>query len=115
MRALGLAIHNHLPQRHRYRDVMHEVLDAALRDLPGAWEVSVQAFGRAWFRIELRGPDVRRWIGVPVPEGPSREVLAACVRSACLGSVRLPGPGDALAPGGDIAVSPATARERIRL
>jgi hypothetical protein len=69
---------------------MDEVFRIALRDLPGPWDVSVTATGRAWFRIEITAPDGASWsMAVPVHVGPRAEDLADMVRVACIRHSRL--------------------------
>jgi hypothetical protein len=81
----GITVHNHLYPGHRYQAAMDEVFRVALRDLPGPWDVSVTATGRAWFRVEVIAPDGASWsMAVPVNEGPRNEDLAEAVRVACI-------------------------------
>jgi hypothetical protein len=80
----GLTLHNRLPVGHRYRLGLESALRSALRDLSGAWDVSVYAVGRILIQIDVLAPGGSRWsLAVPVPEGPPAEDVAETVRMGC--------------------------------
>lgn len=86
----GITIHNRLDRSHRYQAAIDQVTRAALRGLPGPWDVSAYAVGRAWFRIDVVAPDGASWsASVPVHQGPRAEDLADTIRTACLRHCRL--------------------------
>lgn len=86
----GLTIHNRLHPGHRYQAAMDAVFPAALRGLPGPWDVSVYSIDRDWFRIDLVAPDGASWsLSVLVHDGPRAEDLADTVRAACVRHCRL--------------------------
>lgn len=81
----GITIDNRLDRGHRYQAAIDQLIRAALRGLPGQWEVSAYPVGRAWFRIDVVAPDGASWsLSVPVHEGPRPEDLADTIRAACL-------------------------------
>jgi hypothetical protein len=106
----GITLHNHLSPGHRYRAVMDEVFRVALRGLPGPWEVSVTANGRAWFRIDVVAPDGASWsMTVPVNVGPRSEDLAETVRVARSRQSRLRPAASKTKVAGDAADCPGAA------
>ena len=78
-----ITVHNRLDRGHRYLAAIDEVIRTGLRGQPGPWEVWVCPVGRAWFRVDVVGPDGARWsLSVPVHGGPRPEELADSVRAA---------------------------------
>jgi hypothetical protein len=64
--------------------VANDAVLGALQGLPGSWDVSIHAIGRAWFRIDVIAPKGSSWsLSVPVHQGPRVEDLAEAVRAAC--------------------------------
>ena len=111
----GITLHNRLSPGHRYQAAIDEIFRVALRDLPGAWDVSVYSIGRAWFRIDVVAPDGASWcMSFPVHQGPRAEDLAETVRVACIRRSRLRPPAAKPGKAGDAADGVGGARSKLR-
>jgi len=79
-----VTVHNRLSEGHRLRLPLEKALRLCLRELSGAWDVSVHEVGRILLQVDVVAPEGSRWsLAVPVPQGPQAEDIAEAVRAGC--------------------------------
>jgi hypothetical protein len=85
-----ITIQNRLPAGHRWQAAIDPVFRDALKELPGAWDVSVHPIDRLWFQIVVVAPDGASWsTSTSTQEGLRIEDLAGTIRAACVRRCRM--------------------------